>query len=300
MRSSTRSPDDALSARKALDKATIERMVLLALKVPMLAQLDTAMPQVVAAIQAQRKLITKRMAAAARAGAASADVRTQLRDQLVERAAGAVALNVPGVVAFQTTTNFSNISEAATGVSAGFSTSALTTCIRDAYWKALGDAASKDIVAVKGLGDLSINVKGSVAATTATGGAQATAAAGAATTLVGTGSPSGGGTAPTGEARRPDCPPSRRRPRSSTSSRPCRRPGALQGPRSRHPSPPTSSPRRWWDPQGGAGGRDGRLARGHRWHRYHAPALPGGVRARRRRGTDGCPRAGLEPSSGAP
>ncbi|MET0773225.1 MAG: hypothetical protein ABWZ82_09085, partial [Candidatus Limnocylindrales bacterium] len=199
-------PDDAPSARKALDKATIERMVLLALKVPMLAQLDTAMPQVVAAIQAQRKLITKRMAAAARAGAASADVRTQLRDQLVERAAGAVAPNVPGVVAFQTTTNFSNISEAATGVSAGFSTSALTTQIRDAYWKALGDAASKDIVAVKGLGDVSINVKGSVAATTATGGAQATAAAGAATTLVGTGSPSGGGTAPTGGGAAPGLP----------------------------------------------------------------------------------------------
>ena len=250
------------------------------------------MPQVVAAIQAQRKLITKRMAAAARAGAASADVRTQLRDQLVERAAGAVALNVPGVVAFQTT-NFSNISEAATGVSAGFSTSALTTCIRDAYWKALGDAASKDIEVVKGLGDVSINVKGSVAATTATGGAQATAAAGAATTLVGTGSPSGGGTAPTGGAA-PGLPAIA--PPATLIDKLSALPTtwSAAGPRSRHPSPPTSSPRRWWDPQGGAGGRDGRLARGHRWHRYHAPALPGGVRARRRRGTDGCPRAGLE------
>ncbi len=195
-------PGDAPSAGKALDKATIERMVLLALKLPMLRQLDIAMPQLVAAIQAQRKLVSRRMAAAARAGAASGDVRTQLRDQLVERSVGKVASNVPGVVAFQTTTNFSNITQAGTGVTAGFAASALSTQIRDAYWKALGDAASRNIVAVKGLGDVSINIRGPVASITGTGGAQATAGAGAAATLVGsgaaggaaaTGAPSGGG-----------------------------------------------------------------------------------------------------------
>jgi hypothetical protein len=186
-------PGDAPSAGKALDKATIERMVLIALKLPMLRQLDIAMPQLVGAIQAQQKLVSKRMAAAARAGAASADVRTQLRDQLAERSAGAVAPSVPGVVAFQTTTNFSNITQAGAGVSAGFATRALSTQIRDAYWKALGDAESKNIVAVKGLGDVSIDVHGPVASTTAPGGAQATAGAGAAATLVGSGAATGGG-----------------------------------------------------------------------------------------------------------
>jgi hypothetical protein len=190
-------PGNAPSAGKALDKATVERMVLVALKVPMLRQLDVAMPQVVGAIQAQQKLVTKRMASAARGGAASADVRTQLREQLAERAAGTVAPNVPGVVAFQTTTNFSNITQAGTGVTAGFSSRALSNQIRDAYWKALGDAESKDVVPVAGLGDVSINVGGSVAATTATGGAQATSAAGAATTLVGP-APTTGGAAPGG------------------------------------------------------------------------------------------------------
>jgi hypothetical protein len=184
-------PGNAASAGNALDKATIERMVLMGLKRPMLSQLDNAMPQLVAAIQAQRTQVTRRMAAAARTGAASADVRTQLRDQLTEQAAGQVAPNVPGVVAFQTTTNFSNITQAGTGVSAGFATNALSTQVRNAYWKALGDAESKDIVAIQGLGDVSINIKGPVAGVTATGGAQATAAAGAATTLVGTGAGAG-------------------------------------------------------------------------------------------------------------
>lgn len=179
-------PANAASAQKALDKATIERMVLVALKRPMLAQLDVAMPRLVAAIQAQRKVVTARMAAAARAGAASGDVRTQLTEQLTERAAGKVAPNVPGVVAFQTATNFSNITQAGTGVGAGFAAGALSTQIRDAYWQALSDAEGRNVVAVKGLGDVSINVHGSVAATTAAGGAQATAAAGAATAQVGT------------------------------------------------------------------------------------------------------------------
>ncbi|MFN8519919.1 MAG: hypothetical protein U0667_11140, partial [Chloroflexota bacterium] len=104
-------PGNAPSAGKALDRATVERMVLAALKTPMLFQLDAAMPQLTAAIQAQRALVSRRMATAAKAGASSGDVRTQLRDQLAERAAGRVAPNVPGVVAFQTTTNFSNVTQ---------------------------------------------------------------------------------------------------------------------------------------------------------------------------------------------
>lgn len=186
-------PADAPSAGKALDKATVERMVLVSMKAPLLKQLDAAMPQLVTAIQAQRKLVKTRMATAARAAAVSGDVRTQLRDQLAARADPSVAPSVPQVVAFQTTANFSNVTHAGTGVDAGFSASALSTQIRDAYWAALGAAANRNIT-LKGLGDVSIDVHGAVPATTASGGANAAAAAGLATSTVGPApAPAGGG-----------------------------------------------------------------------------------------------------------
>jgi hypothetical protein len=195
-------PGDAPSAGKALDKATVERMVLVSMKAPLLTQLDAAMPQLVGAIQAQRKLVKTRMASAARTAAVSADVRTQLRDQLAARADASVSPNIPQVVAFQTTTNFSNVTHAGAGVDAGFSAAALSTQVRDAYWDAL-TAASNRNVTLKGLGDVSIDVHGAVPATTASGGGNAAAATGLATSTVGAapvpaGGAGGGGASPAG------------------------------------------------------------------------------------------------------
>lgn len=177
-------PGDAPSAGKALDKATVERMVLVSMKAPLLKQLDAAMPQVVTAIQAQRKLVKSRMASAARSAVVSADVRTQLRDQLAARTDASVSSDIPRVVAFQTTTNFSNLTHAGSGVDAGFSSATLSTQIRDAYWKALTDASDRNIT-LKGLGDVSIDVHRAVPATTAAGGANAAAATALATSTVG-------------------------------------------------------------------------------------------------------------------
>jgi hypothetical protein len=177
-------PGSAPSAGAALDKATVERMVLSSLKQPLLSQLDAAMPTITNALRAKQPLVKQKMAAAARAGVVAADVRDELRNQLTGVAEGKLAPSIPGVVAFETTANFSNRTQAGEGVESGFSATALGTQIRDAYWKALLAAEGAD-VAVAGLGDVSVNVKGAVSATTAVGGANAASAAGVATSSVG-------------------------------------------------------------------------------------------------------------------
>ncbi len=177
-------PDTAPSARAALDRTTVQRMVLAALRQPMYTQLSATLPEVTQALRAKRKLVKARMAAAARESVVSADVRNELTAQLTAGADPKLGASVPGVVAFETTANFSNISRADEGVEAGFSTAALTKQIQDRYWQAFLDAGSAN-VAVTGLGDVKVNVQGSIPATTAAGGAQATPAAGLATSTVG-------------------------------------------------------------------------------------------------------------------
>lgn len=187
-------PDSAPSAGPALDRETVKRMVLVSLRSPLYAQLAASMPQVTAAIGAQRTVVTKRLADAAREGARSADVVSQLTSQLEARAGGTVLPDVPGAVAFQTTRNFSNMTHAGGAVTAGFTPATLSTQIGDAYWKALVDA-SNTAVAVEGLGDVEIDVQPSVRATTASGGANAAAAQGVATSAVApTPAPTAGGT----------------------------------------------------------------------------------------------------------
>ena len=189
-------PDTAPSARAALDKKTVERMVLSSMSNPLYGQLSTAMPAVTTAIRAKRPLVKARMAAAARTGVVAPEITSELESQLTADSEASVDANVPRVVAFQTTTNFSNVTMAGEGVEAGFSATSLSAQILDAYWQALQGALSAT-VNVQGLGDVSINVQGSVGATTAAGGAQAAPAAALATTTVGTGvpapAPAGGG-----------------------------------------------------------------------------------------------------------
>jgi hypothetical protein len=174
-------PATAPSAKAALDKKTVERMVLSALKSPLLSALDTAMPSVTEALRAKRAAVKKQMAAAARAGVKDAAIRTELEKQLTAGAEPGLSKEVPKTVAFQTTTNFSNKDLAGTAVEKGFSAAGLTTMIRDKYWQGLVGAENAK-VAVAGLGDVSIDVQQSVRDTTKTGGAQAadatTAAAG--------------------------------------------------------------------------------------------------------------------------
>jgi hypothetical protein len=177
-------PASAASSMAALDRATVEKMAYAALKAPMFAQLDAVLPSIVNALEGAQPRVKSRMAQAARTGVVSADVTDELRAQLAAKSEAKLAPSIPGVVAFETARNFSNLDLAAQGVSAGFESTALTTMIRDEYWKALGDPLTKT-VAIKDYGDVMINVKSSVTATTGTGGAQAANATGAAATSIG-------------------------------------------------------------------------------------------------------------------
>lgn len=177
-------PTTAPSAQAALDTKTVERMVLSALKVPLLTALDANMASVTDALRAKRAAVKKAMAGAARAAAKDASVTSELEQQLTAGVAPALVPSVPKTVAFQTTKNFSNRDLADKTVEAGFDAGALSTMIRDKYWHGMVDAEGAN-VAVAGLGDVSINVKQSVRDTTKTGGAQAGAAATAASTTVG-------------------------------------------------------------------------------------------------------------------
>lgn len=188
-------PANAASAGKALDKETVKRMVLVSLREPMYFKLDAALPQISAALRTQRTQVTRRLRDAARNGAVSGDVVTQLTSQLEARAAGQVKADVPGAVAFQTTRNFSSAGYAGTAVTSAFSTAGLSAQIGDTYWNALSKGYGSN-VAVAGLGNVSINVHGAVGASTASGGANAGSAGGLATSSVGpTPTPAGGGAA---------------------------------------------------------------------------------------------------------
>ena len=175
-------PATAPSAQAALDKKTVERMVLSSLRAPLQDALAAAMPSVTDALRAKRAAVKKQMAAAARAGVKEAAVRGELERQLTAGSEPGIAPAVPKTVAFQTTSNFSNLTLADSIVEAGFSAPALSTMIRDKYSQGLLGAENAN-VAVTGLGDVSINVKQSVRDTAKTGGAQAgnatTAAGGA-------------------------------------------------------------------------------------------------------------------------
>ena len=176
-------PGGAPSAGPALDRASVQRMVLNSLKQPLYDALTAAMAPVTTAIRARKSKVKAAMVAATKAGVVDPAVTAELTNMLTARSVGRLAPSVPAAVAFETTRNFSSISLAGAAVEAGFSAAALTTTIGDAYWKALGSAEGT-AVAVAGVGNVTIDVAGSVAATTAAGGAQAAPAAAIATNAV--------------------------------------------------------------------------------------------------------------------
>ena len=177
-------PKDAPSAMAALDKKSVERMVLASLKKPMLDRLKATLPAVTDAFRAKRAAVKTKMAAAARTGVVDAAVRTELEKNLAAASDPKLGPSVPRVVAFQTTKNFSNLTVAGEGVEAGFDAAKMAAAILSKYELALNTAQGA-VVNVAGVGDTKINVQASVPAMTAAGGAQQANAAGAASTTVG-------------------------------------------------------------------------------------------------------------------
>lgn len=177
-------PRTAPSSMAAVDRETVKRMVLAGLMRPLQARLLATMPAVTDAFRSQRDLVKRQMAAAARAGVMDPAVRAELVANLTASSQATVGARVPSVVAFQTTTNFSNVTAARAGVEAGFDAAALSTQIGTAYRAALG-AARRASVTIPGVGATTITVHPSVEAMTAAGGAQEARAAGMASTVVG-------------------------------------------------------------------------------------------------------------------
>ena len=138
-------PSTAPSAQAALDRKTVERMVLSSLRDPLYSALNTAMPSVTDALRAKRAAVKKQLAAAARAGVKDPAVRSELATQLTAAAEPALGPQVPRTVAFQTAANFSNLDLANKTVEAGFSPTALTTMIRDKYWATLLGAEQANV-----------------------------------------------------------------------------------------------------------------------------------------------------------
>ncbi len=170
-------PKTAASSKAALDKTTIERMALAALTPALSSQLSSALPAMTGALNAKRVPVTRKLAAAARAGVLTPDVRTELETQLTAGSEARVAPGIPRVVAFQTTRNFSNAGIADQAVKGAFAVAALRTLIGDAYDAALAAPHSVN-VAVTDFDKVSINVSSGVSNAAAPG----TAIAGAATT----------------------------------------------------------------------------------------------------------------------
>lgn len=178
------SPSSAVAAGAALDRATVERMVLSAMSNPLYAQMTAAMPAVVSAFRGAQPLVTTKMSAALRQGIRDESVSSALETRLEQSSADRLHASVPHIAAFQTTANFSPRSRAIDGVGAEFAGPALTTRIQDSYWRALQAPLGAN-VAVEGLGDVSINLSSGVAGMGQGTGPVATPAGALATTTVG-------------------------------------------------------------------------------------------------------------------
>lgn len=177
-------PAGAASAMAALDRTTIERMTLAALANPLWGQLQATMSRITDALRAQRPLVKARMASAARAGAVTAGVRGELIAGLSAVADPSLGHDVPNIVAFETSANFSNLDLASQGVEAGFDPAVMSRQIGDAYWLALL-APQDPTVAVAGLGDIRVTVVASMYSAAGPGTPQAAAAGSEAASVVG-------------------------------------------------------------------------------------------------------------------
>ncbi len=126
-------PASAPSAMAALDKKTVERMVLSSLRTPLVTALTSTLPAVAEAFRAKRAAVKAKMAVAARSGVVDAAVRTALEQHLAAASEPGLAPSIPRAVAFETTANFSNLTVAGAGVEAGFSSASIVRQIAAAY-----------------------------------------------------------------------------------------------------------------------------------------------------------------------
>lgn len=161
-------PRSAASAQGAVERVALERMALAALSNPLYAALQAAMPSLGAALAAKRPLVTRKLADAARAGVRDGGVRGELEAELNAAAASDQQAEVPHIVAFETTENFSNLTSAEDSLADAFAPAALAKLVGDAYWRALL-APMGTPVSIPDFDDVSVNVTNSVYTSTGSG-----------------------------------------------------------------------------------------------------------------------------------
>jgi hypothetical protein len=177
-------PGTAASSVAALDKQTVELMVLATLTDPLTNQLQTSMGAVTSAIGAQKKAVKAKMIEAAKEGAQLAEVTDLLTSRLKAMSEAKLEETVPKAVAAQTTKNFASKTVATDGVDQVLSPWGLSNLIGDSYRKALM-TPQRENFEVPGLGAVKINVKASIAKASSKRGALGTAAKGEAGEVVG-------------------------------------------------------------------------------------------------------------------
>lgn len=159
-------PGSSASARPPLDRPSIERMVLHAMRQPLYDQLGTVLGPVTTGMVARKERVRHALTTAARGGAADSSVTAKLTELLQAYSNRNVAPDVPQAVAFETTRNFSNATFATQAVDWAFDPATLSSTIQNAYWQALLGAEGAP-VAVPGVGNVTIDVAKSVSNLTA-------------------------------------------------------------------------------------------------------------------------------------
>jgi hypothetical protein len=156
------SPNAAANAAgAALDRVTVERMVLATMARPLYAQLRAAAPAVVSAFRGAQPAVTAKLSEALRQGVRDDAVTSALRTRLEQVSVERLHASVPAIAAFETTANFSARQRALDAIGDVLSGPALTTRVTDGYWRALLTPLG-ETVNVAGIGDVAINMSSGV------------------------------------------------------------------------------------------------------------------------------------------
>lgn len=178
------SPADAASSMAALDKKTIELMVLATLTRPLFGQLQSSMGAVTSAIKAQKKAVKTKMTSAAHDAVRTPEIADLLTNRLTTMSSAKVKPHVPKAVALQTTKNFAHAAVATDGVERILAAGSIGKMVGDTYWKAL-TSPQDEVVNVPGLGETKVEVQESIYGAAAKRGALRNAAVGEAAGSVG-------------------------------------------------------------------------------------------------------------------
>jgi len=168
----------------ALDKRTVELMVLATLTGPLVRQLHTMMGPVNSAIRGHKKDIKQKMTVAAHDAARTSEVADMLNTRLTAMSEAKLAPKVPKVVALQTTTNFAHARVATEGVDEILAADSVTKLIQSMYAEAL-QTPQDEPVAVPSFGNVKVSVASSISNASSKRGALRSAAKGEVGDVVG-------------------------------------------------------------------------------------------------------------------